>query len=665
VHEALIQKWGKFREWMRADRAFRSWQERLRDNLRQWQESGQDNGALLRGAPLAVAQNWLGERGDYLSQVEMEYIRESQSLQVRLQQENDRRRRATFLALGTGLVVALLLTAFALFQRQNALTQRQNAQLQAAILLSSQAEAELANGYHDRAVLLALEALEKYPYIPQAEHALGQAVTYTRALRQCKGFSNAVTSLAWSSDGKLLAASSGNENRVRIWDAATCQEQLTIDLPTSITGNKLDMGLSVRWTPDGKNLLTLTGDRLVTGSQDYNLILWDAISGIKISTVKIPNQADPESGDLASSVTHYPTGAAIDFAPGSHRLATLGGDNTAIIWDTTFQTPQQILVGHTNDVNSVAWSPDGSRLVTASLDGSARTWDGKTGKTLLVLQGHTGRVNHALWSPDGKTIATAGEDGTARLWDAQSGELLRTIETNAGIVWSLAWSPDGARLVTGHEDASLRFWEKASGKLLETLRGPDTLITHLAWSPTDQRLASADANGLVRIWNAAVSTALISFPYMSTAGQMDFSHDGGHLALPSGANFPPFEEFLLTVVDLTSTEPSVKPLATNPQNGWFYVIYSSDDQKLLTFGIDAPWPDMSAQDTAYVFDSRTGKTLKALSLGDENLPRSIGWSPDDSQVATGMLLSGNIIIWDYRTGEQIAILTLITGHFNK
>ena len=219
-----------------------------------------------------------------------------------------------------------------------------------------------------------------------------------------------VTSLAWSPDGKSLAVTSSNENRLRILDAATCQELLVIDLPTGITGNKLDMGLTVRWTPDGKHLLTLTGDRYLVGSQDYNLIVWDAASGRKISSIKIPNQAEPESGDLATSLTHYPTGAAIDIAPGSNRLATLGGNDTAIIWDDTYQTPQLTLVGHTNDVNSVAWSPDGRQLATASLDGTARTWDGKSGKTLFVLQGHTGRVDQALWSPDGRYLATAGED---------------------------------------------------------------------------------------------------------------------------------------------------------------------------------------------------------------------------------------------------------------
>ena len=62
VHEALIQKWGRFREWMSADRAFRSWQERLRRQSAPVAGERQGRGRLLRGAPLAVAQSWLGER---------------------------------------------------------------------------------------------------------------------------------------------------------------------------------------------------------------------------------------------------------------------------------------------------------------------------------------------------------------------------------------------------------------------------------------------------------------------------------------------------------------------------------------------------------------------------------------------------------------------------
>ena len=63
VHEALIQGWGQLRDWMEADRAFRTWQERLRAAMRPVGATGEDEGALLRGAPLAEAEGWLVRAG--------------------------------------------------------------------------------------------------------------------------------------------------------------------------------------------------------------------------------------------------------------------------------------------------------------------------------------------------------------------------------------------------------------------------------------------------------------------------------------------------------------------------------------------------------------------------------------------------------------------------
>jgi hypothetical protein len=74
VHEALIGSWKRLQSWIEADRTFRTWQERLRATLRQWEESGRDEGVLLRGAPLAQAEEWLAERRDEVGQAEREFI---------------------------------------------------------------------------------------------------------------------------------------------------------------------------------------------------------------------------------------------------------------------------------------------------------------------------------------------------------------------------------------------------------------------------------------------------------------------------------------------------------------------------------------------------------------------------------------------------------------
>jgi len=77
VHEALIRSWGRLQEWMRANRTFRAWQERLRGMMQQWEANNRDDGALLRGALLVGAEGWLAEREAEIGGAEREFIRAS------------------------------------------------------------------------------------------------------------------------------------------------------------------------------------------------------------------------------------------------------------------------------------------------------------------------------------------------------------------------------------------------------------------------------------------------------------------------------------------------------------------------------------------------------------------------------------------------------------
>jgi WD40 repeat protein len=645
VHEALIQRWEKLQAWMEEDRAFRTWQERLRAAIHQWEVSGQDEGALLRGGPLVAAEDWLAERGLELGEAERDFIQTSAAYREREQKRRQLRRRVTILALAGGLVIAIILVAFTLYLRQNSLRQ-------AAILLAGQAESQSTDGFYDRAVLLALEALENYPYTPQAEHALGAAVSNNRAIGQYTEHTSGVTSLDWSPDGTKIASSS-TDNTVRVWDPVTGETLQVIDLPEGITGNVFDWGLAVRWMPDGQHLVILTGDRIKLGSQDYDLLLWNAATGEQVRAIEIPNQAEPEEGEgNVTSFTSYPTGAGLDFAPESGRLAMIGGDNTAIVWDAALETQELILSGHKNDVNGIDWSPDETRLATASEDGTARIWDAETGEELLVLTGHEGGVNAALWSPDGAQLATGGDDGTVRIWEAENGEMIHTIETNVGIVWSLAWSPDGKALVIVNDDRRIRLWDLVADESNVVLNGHTDIITHIAWSPDGGEFVSAANDGVARVWEATPE-ALVLLPYPNS-WTLDWSWDSHSLSLPFGD--PSVREVPRGVAIWDATSGQSAELNTEFDYINFGTSFSPDNSLLIVAGLSS-WPEGFVNaDPAFVVNASTGETLMEINASDGKFIRSEDWSPDGIHFATASI-EGAIDIWDLQIGDLIRSMT--------
>jgi hypothetical protein len=66
-------------------------------------------------------------------------------------------------------------------------------------------------------------------------------------------------------------------------------------------------------------------------------------------------------------------------------LATGSKDNTIKLWDATTGLVVNALLGHTNEVYSLAFSADGHWLASGSDDGSTRIWDPKTGEALATL----------------------------------------------------------------------------------------------------------------------------------------------------------------------------------------------------------------------------------------------------------------------------------------
>lgn len=80
AHEALVRRWPRLSQWLHEDREILIWRQRLRLIIREWEQTGRDDGFLLRGPLLDEAKLWLSRRANDLTPEEKEFISSSLAL---------------------------------------------------------------------------------------------------------------------------------------------------------------------------------------------------------------------------------------------------------------------------------------------------------------------------------------------------------------------------------------------------------------------------------------------------------------------------------------------------------------------------------------------------------------------------------------------------------
>lgn len=145
------------------------------------------------------------------------------------------------------------------------------------------------------------------------------------------------------------------------------------------------------------------------------------------------------------------------------RLVTGSDDFTMFLWNpSNNEKPIARLTGHNQLINHVMFSPNTLFIASASFDKSIKVWNGLTGAFLHNFHGHIASVYQVSWSSDSKFVLSASKDTTVKIWNMKSDKETKACRHNlpghADEVYCVDWSPNGENAASGSKDQRVNIW---------------------------------------------------------------------------------------------------------------------------------------------------------------------------------------------------------------
>lgn len=284
--------------------------------------------------------------------------------------------------------------------------------------------------------------------------------------------------VAFSPDGRQIAAGMFSTNTVKAWDLASGQERFTL----SGQANARIIAY-LAYSPDGAQLASAAQG---WEAENDSLILWDADSGRERESYRgVLGAVSPDWRQVAYTQREQAQGTTLLLAD----LAT--GE---VIH--TLNAP--------SDIYGIAFSPQGER-VAAKMYGVFQDlfafWSVESGRLERTQYDWTGFA----FAPDSRFIAAlvdkgaGGDTGELNIFDAASFKWIKTLAQDANSLWYTypAFSPDGQLLAASFDDHVI-LWETQSWTELAALSANSP--SGLAFSPDGRLLVTFTHSGPVQLW---------------------------------------------------------------------------------------------------------------------------------------------------------------------
>lgn len=126
---------------------------------------------------------------------------------------------------------------------------------------------------------------------------------------------------------------------------------------------------------------------------------------------------------------------AISVSPDGDRVLTGSFDYAVILWDISEDTAQIVhrMIGHAGAVNDVAFLPERNWAVSVGDDGAMAAWDLSTGDQIWMTEVDAYKALDLDVSPDGQTAAMAKWDHTARVIELDTGREVTRLDHRSNV----------------------------------------------------------------------------------------------------------------------------------------------------------------------------------------------------------------------------------------